>query len=230
MNDPLPECIWFYTGADYLIINAFLWKNKEALGPCLDVVWQNNRCVIREAEAEGPEKRFAEAPLDGVSLYRAYIKRTPEALDFDSKRAMLMQAIADIRLLCGSMKPLEDPILLYRNLGKGACLRNVGEGDPVDLPGITSTSTTGQQIDYGNNDMRKPAQILKLEIPAGMPALFIEGAEHEVLLPPMRYTAAGVGVENDVPTVALRALSPLDLEEVIRSASEAFSEYFDRQK
>ena len=59
MLDPLKEALWFYTAADYLIINAFLWKNTEAMEPCLEIVHGNNIKVIKEAEEQTPEKRFS---------------------------------------------------------------------------------------------------------------------------------------------------------------------------
>lgn len=223
--DQLKECIWFYTGADYLIINAFLWKNKEALEPCIGIVWQNNRDVIREAEQEGANKRFASSGLDGAALLECYRRRTPDELTHDAKRSILEQAVADIRLLCSSMQPTKEPIILIRNMEKPFCLKAPHVGENVELLGLTSTSTTGQQIDYGDNDFRKPAQVLRLNIPAGTPALFLENDEHEVLLPPLSYAIKGAGVENGVPTVTLDAVSPLDHEQLIKSSEDVFSEY-----
>lgn len=226
MHDQLKESVWFYTGADYLIVNAFLWKNKEALDPCIGIVWQNNLGVIHEAEEEGPEKRFSSSGLDGTSLLESYRRRTPDELTDAAKTDILNQAISDIRLICGSMQPTKEPVQLFRNMESAFCLKNVREGGQIDLLGLTSTSTTGQQIDYGQNDFRPPAQILRIDVPAGLPALFIENDEHEVLLPPMRYRIRGERVKNGVPTVTLEALHALDLEQLIRSSKEAFPEFF----
>lgn len=226
MTDRLKECVWFYTGADYLIINAFLWKNKKALDPCIGIVWQNNRDVIREAEAEGPENRFASSRLDGAALLQSYRRRTPGALTDEAKEQILEQAISDIRLLCGSMQSTTEPVRLFRNMEQALVLQNIREGEQIELLGLTSTSTTGQQIDYGRDDFRKPAQVLEIDVPKGLPALFLGNDEHEVLLPPMRYRVKGKSVTDGVSTVMLDALCPLDSEQLIQSSKDAFSTYF----
>ena len=218
----LKECIWFYTGADYLIINAFLWRNREALEPCIDIVWENNKGVIREAEQEGAEKYFASSGLDGAALLLSYRRRTPDVLTDDAKKSILEQAVSDIRLLVGSMRPTKEPVRLFRNEEKRFCLKNVNVGNNVELLGITSTSTTGQQIDYGRDDYRAPAQILQIDLPAGLPALFLDNDENEVLLPPMLYAVKSESVEKGVPTITLDAVRPLDLERLILSSKEAF--------
>ncbi|MBO4384804.1 MAG: hypothetical protein J5854_05235 [Clostridia bacterium] len=230
MTETLKECVWFYTGADYLVINAFLWKNRDALDPCIEIVWQNNTGMIREAKKD-PGEFFSSSGLDGAALYRSYIKRTPPELNADSKKAMLDQAISDLRLICRSMRPADGPERLIRNMERAFVLKDVRVGEEVELCGLTSTSTTGQKIDYGVQDLRQPAQILYIDIPAGTPALFLNNDEHEVLLPPMRYRATDIGSSCGVPTVTLEALSPLDAEILIRSAKESFPEYFrDRQR
>ena len=226
MTDKLKECVWFYTGADYLVINAFLWRNREALDPCIGIVWQNNLDVIREAEEEGPETRFASSGLDGAALLERYRHRTPDELNDDAKRSILEQAISDIRLLCGSMQPAEEPVRVIRNMESAFCLQKVREGEQIELFGLTSTSTTGQQIDYGQNDYRKPAQILQIDVPKGVPTLFLENEEHEVLLPPMRYRVTGNDILDGVSVVTLEALYPLDVEQLIRRAAETFPAYF----
>ncbi len=230
MDDRLKESLWFYTGADYLIINAFLWINKEAMDPCIGIVWQNNRDVIREAKEEGPENRFAFSGLDGAALFESYRRRTPAELTNEAKRDILHQAITDIRLICDSMHPIREPVRLFRNMEAAFCLKNIREGEQVDLLGLTSTSTTGQQINYGQNNFRKPAQILQIDVPSGLPALFLENDEHEVLLPPMRYRVKGEHIEDGVLTVSLDACQPLELERLIQSATEAFAELFDVHK
>lgn len=62
-NTPLSTALWFYSGADYLIVNALLWRNTKALEACLKIVWDNNRAVIREARQSTPEKRFSGSGL-----------------------------------------------------------------------------------------------------------------------------------------------------------------------
>ena len=66
MDDRVKTVVWFYTGADYLIVNAFLWRDKQALVECLEIVWSNNRAVIQEAEEQTPEKRFSSSGIDAA--------------------------------------------------------------------------------------------------------------------------------------------------------------------
>lgn len=47
MLDPVQESLWFYTAADYLVINSFLWRDTAALEACLELVWQNNSGMLR---------------------------------------------------------------------------------------------------------------------------------------------------------------------------------------
>lgn len=226
MTDRLKECVWFYTGADYLVINAFLWRNREALDPCIGIVWQNNLDVIREAEAEGTENRFASSGLDGAALLQSYRRRTPDALTDEANAQILEQMISDIRLLCASMQPTKEPVRLFRNMEQAFVLQNTRKGEQIDFWGLTSTSKTGQQIDYGHDDYRKPAHVLEIDVSKGLPALFLENDEHEVLLPPMRYRVKGESVKDGVSTVLLEALHMLDLERLIRSSAEAFPTFF----
>ena len=49
MDESTKESVIFYTGADFLIINALLWRNKEVLDKCIEIVHKNNHGVIQEA-------------------------------------------------------------------------------------------------------------------------------------------------------------------------------------
>ena len=159
MLDPVQETLWFYAAADYLVINAFLWKNEEALEPCLQIVHSNNAGMIREAEQQTPETRFAFSGLDCRALYDSYKRRTPPDLSPASKQRMLEQAIADIRLLCRAARPAEEEMTLLRNVDARFLLYDAPPGSTVELLGLTSTSRTGQLIDYGRQDYRAPAQV-----------------------------------------------------------------------
>ena len=226
MLDPLSESLWFYTAADYLIINAFLWKNRQALEECIGIVWSNNRGVIAEAEAETPEKRFASTGLDARGLFRRYVERTPEKLDRASRARIMERAIVDIRIICRAAAPAAEETTLYRNVPARFAIGFPGAGETVELPGLTSTSTTGQEIDYGKGDLRRPDQVIEIELPAGLPAVSFENEENEVILPPMAYAAMERSAPGGADRIRLRALRPLDLEELIRSSRAAFPDIF----
>lgn len=219
MRDMLKTTLWFYTGADYLIINSFLWKNARALDECLEIVWNNNRGVIREAEEYTPEKRFLSSGIDAIQLYKSYLSRTPDVLSDAGKEQMIEQAIKDIRCLCLAMQPVHDEIRLIRNIDERYALKHFCIGDRIELLGLTSTSTTGQLIDYSQDNFRRPGQILHIHVAAGLPVLLPENSrENEVILPPMAYRVLDRHDESGTDVVVLEALYPLALDQLIREA------------
>lgn len=223
MNNELKTSLWFYTGADYLVINAFLWKNKSALDKCLEIVWNNNRGIICEAEEQTAERRFCSSGIDALELFESYRSRTPETLSSTAKDSMIEQAIADIYRICQAMQPAPCEMKLIRNVNQSSVLKNFQIGGTINLLGLTSTSTTGQLIDYGKENYRKPDQILKIHVAAGLPVLHIENdQENEVILPPMTYHVVDKNEENGVEVIAMEAIVPLDLDNVIHEAQAAY--------
>ena len=218
-NASLSTALWFYSGADYLIVNALLWRNLQALEACLQIVWDNNRAVIREARESTPEKRFSRCGLDAAALYESYLSRTTEVLTEEAKHRMLDQAILDIRCICSAMQSAGEDLQLIRNVDARFAIGRAAIGETVELLGLTSTSTTGQLIDYGKNEQRKPDQVLRIRVPAGLPALRLEDdRESEVLLPPMAYRILDRRTDNGADTLWLEAAKPLDLERLICAA------------
>lgn len=218
-NASLSTALWFYSGADYLIVNALLWRNLQALEACLQIVWDNNRAVIREARESTPEKRFSRCGLEAAALYESYLSRTPEALTPETMQQMINQAILDIRCICSAMQSAEEDLQLIRNVDVRFAIGRAAIGETVELLGLTSTSTTGQLIDYGKNEQRKPDQVLRIRVPAGLPALRLEDdRESEVLLPPMAYRILDRRTDNGADTLWLEAAKPLDLERLICAA------------
>jgi len=223
MMDTLKTTLWFYTGADYLIINAFLWQNKAALEPCLEIVWNNNRAVIQEAEEQTPELRFHSSGIDPVSLYNSYRERTSETFNDAAKNKMIDQAIRDIYCICRSMQTTHEDLNLIRNVDARYTIENLHIGDIFDMPGLTSTSTTGQLIDYSQDNFRTPGQIFHIRVAANTPILPVENSkENEVLLPPMQYRVLDRYTDNGIDTVILDALHPLELEPLIDNAKAIY--------
>ena len=225
MCDRLKMALWFYTGADYLIINSFLWQNRYALDECIQIVWNNNRNVIREAEEQTPKSRFGFSGIDEMRLYESYRARTPETLSDKAKGQMLDQAMDDIRCICHAMHLAHQEMKLIRNVDRRYAIKDFDVGGKIELKGLTSTSTTGQLIDYGKEDYRKPGQILRIHVAAGLPFLSItENNENEVILPPMVYRVLDRYEENETEVVDLQAMCPLDLERLIGEAKAACRE------
>lgn len=228
-NTPLSTALWFYSGADYLIVNALLWRNLQALEACLKIVWDNNRAVIREVRESTPEKRFSGCDLDAAALYESYLARTPEAFTEEAKQHMIDQAILDIRCICSAMRAAREDLRLIRNVDARFAIDCAAVGETVELLGLTSTSTTGQLIDYGKNEQRIPDQILRIRVPAGLPALKLEDdREREVLLPPMAYRVLDRRTENGAETLQLEAVKPLNLEQLICAAKSEWETHRKR--
>ena len=135
---------------------------------------------------------------------------------------MVEQIVRDIRCICSGMKPAREEMQLIRNLNQRCVLKGIEVGDEVKLLGLTSTSTTGQLIDYGKDDYRKPAQILRICVSAGMSVLALGNDENEVILPPAAYRVIDRYDENGTDIVVLDALQPLDLDGLISEAKSVY--------
>ena len=141
---------------------------------------------------------------------------------------MIDQAILDICCICSAMHAAEEELQLIRNVDARFAIGCTAVGETVELLGLTSPSTTGQLIDYGKNEQRITDQILRIRVPAGLPALRLEDdREREVLLPPMAYRVLDRRTENGADTLQLEAVKPLNLEQLICAAK---SEWEKRRK
>lgn len=200
----------------------------QALEACLQIVWDNNCAVIREARQGTPEKRFPHCGLDTAAFYESYLSRTPKVLTEKAKHRMIDQAILDIRCICSAMHAAQEDLQLIRNVDARFAI-DCAMGETVDLLGLTSTSTTGQLIDYGKNEQKKPDQILRIRVPAGLPALRLEDdRECEVLLPPMAYRVLDRRTENSADALRLEAVKPLALELLICAAKSEWEKHRKR--
>ncbi len=120
-------------------------------------------------------------------------------------------------------------MLLFRNVEARFKLDGASPGSAVELLGLTSTSSTGQLIDYGHQDYHAPAQVLKIHVPIGMPVLCFENAENEVLLPPASYQVIASTAHDSISVIDLKAQRRLDIENLISAAKDTFSLYFARE-
>lgn len=224
VDESMKESIRFYIGADFLIVNNLLWGNKVNLGRGIEAVHKNNTGVIREAMEMTPEVRWGVSKKEGQKLLESYKRRTPDKITEVTKAEIIYTAINDIYNICNSMQPADDEILLYRNVVEEYAIKDLTIGKEVDLKGITSTSTTGQKIDYGNSNFIITFYKYEIKVSAGMPILVLENdyrEENEVILPPMRYRISGVrddeGDEGG-KIVELETIKPLDVYLLIKDA------------
>lgn len=97
-------------------------------------------------------------------------------LSSDGKRAL-----ASMKAL---IKPLEEDARVYRGMrGEGfAMMDAMSEGDIVDMPSFTSTSTSAfRAASFGNNGV-----VVRIDLPPGTPAIVTNEEEAEIILPPGR--------------------------------------------
>lgn len=221
----LQEALFFYTGADYLVINAFLWRNQKALLPCIEIVQQNNRGMISEALASTPGQRFDTSEEEGELILAAYRRRTLDLSSSNALRQIIELAIEDIRIICRAMQPALSDLVLYRNVSEKYFPHHPAIGQILDLPGLTSTSTTGQEINYGKDDFHSASFQYKIMLSKRTPMLALENdsrEENEVLLPPMQYRITEIAEAKNQRILSLAPIALLDIEELIASADIAF--------
>jgi len=210
ISEAAQESVYFFTGADFLLVNALLWRNDANVGRGIEAVYRNNTGIIQEAMEMTPAVRWGVSKEEGQKRLEAYQRRTPDEINEAAKAEMIETAINDIHNICNAMQPADTEMLLYRNVVEDFAIQSPTIGSEVDLIGITSTSTTGQQIDYGKNDFKITFYQYEIRVAAGMPVLVLENdyrQENEVILPPMRYRITGVRDK----IIALEAIKPLDV-------------------
>ncbi|MCL2557842.1 MAG: hypothetical protein FWE09_05130 [Treponema sp.] len=224
MNESTRESIRFFTGADYLVVNNLLWANKINLRRGIEAAHRNNAGVIREAMEMTPEVRWGVPKEEGEKLLEAYRRRTPDEITEASEAKIIETAINDIRTICDSMRPADSEMTLYRNVEEEHAIKELTVGKEVDLLGLTSTSSTGQKIDYGNGSFKTAFCIYEIKISVGLPVLIVENdyrEENEVILPPMRYRISGTRDNGKI--AALEAIKPLDISLIIKNAKMALN-------
>jgi hypothetical protein len=220
-SELMKESIRFYIGADYLIVNNLLWGNSINLEKGIEAVHRNNMGIIREATEMTPAVRWGVSAADGQKLLDAYKRRTPDEITDATKAEIIKTAITDIHNICGSMRPADDELLLYRNVAEAYAIKDPAVGGTVDIKGITSATTTGQKIDYGKGDFQITFHKYEIRVPKGMPILALENDyrnENEVILPPMRYRITGIRAGEDGKVIELEAIKPLDVGLLIKDA------------
>ena len=117
------------------------------------------------------------------------------------------------------MKKTKKEMKLFRNVEEQFCLSPLSIGKEVEFYGITSTSTTGQEIEYANGNFRQANFQYVINVPKGMPLLELENDfENEVMLPPMKYRVIGYKVKNSKVEFELQPQQVLDVQKLLKSA------------
>ena len=223
MNKALKEAIWFYTGADYLIVNSLLWCNKSGLERGIDAVYLNNIDMIKDAVEMTPEVRFGMSKEEGEWLLDAYKRRTPKEINDLTKVEMIETAVNDIHIICDSMYPADTEITLFRNVDVKNVIYQPTVGQTVTLRGVTSTNTTGQEVEYGDGVRTEYVRYI-INVSLGTPILELENdyrEENEVILPPMQYKITAVRDEGNLRVIELETIKTVDVDTLISSAKAA---------
>lgn len=180
------EALWFYCRNDYIIINDLLWGNWDKLEKGMQIVVDDAKGVMKEADEIGIENRWQGTPEECQKIYNAYKKRTPKALDELGKKQLIKQANDDIDNLCKILKPCKEDITLYRNV-RALDFREHFVGDKITMKGFSSCSKNKVEESFGGGPKFFR---LNLVVPKGTlcidTALFSQYAneQDEVILPP----------------------------------------------
>ena len=100
----------------------------------------------------------------------------------------------------------------------------------VDLLGLTSTSTTGQEIEYGKGEKRKATYQYKILVSPRTPILQLENDdsdENEVILPPMKYNVLSVKESEEKTEIELEPIEVLNMNELLENTLNMVKEKYN---
>ncbi len=178
----LKETVFFYTRNDYLIINSLLCDRDEQLLPIIEIVNEDSKAVLKEAE-EGARELADE-------YKEMYENRIFDELDEQVIRQKKLIALNDIENIYQAMVDSEGSITLNRTIWLDRIKDTFcdhQEGDLLELRNISSASITLYREDEGRDFYRYEIKVNKgqkiLELDQFEP--FVRNEEGEVILPPM---------------------------------------------
>ena len=192
MTDSQKETLRFYTANDYLLINGLLWgESREILDRYIELINEDGRGVMAEAVEQGFGARWNCTEEEGERLFRVYQRRFPVIDGDDVKGRILEQAKRDIINLKACMKPLDNDIVLYRNI-HNSFVKALEEGAVFDCLGFSSCSLAphiAENAEYGSG----ACTLAVITVPAGASAIRLDlmpdvrNEPDEVILAPMKF-------------------------------------------
>ena len=213
MTESQKETLRFYTTNDYLLINGLLWKaEEETIDFFIRLINEDGRGVMAEAEAQGYDVRWNCSREEGEALYQIYQRRFPVLDDPCVKDRILAQARTDIQNMMSCMTPLEEEILLYRNVHP-RFVESLEEGMRFEHLGLSSCSLSPhvpEDASYGASD----SCLLEIIAPSGIPAIRmdcmpdVQNEPDEVILTPLVFLVTKVDKEKG--KICMSCLQPLD--------------------
>ena len=202
MTDAQKETLRFYTTNDYLLINGLLWGASEKyINEVIQIINQDGRDVMQEAADMGCDIRWQCSREEGERLYQVYEKRFPVIENEAVKQQILDRAQEDIANMMACLVPLEEDLVLYRNI-KTRFLAHAEQGTEMYYRGFSSCSLKPHDAEnamYGTSG----CTLVEIVAPAGTPAIRLElmpdvqNEEDEVILAPMAFRVTKIDRENN---------------------------------
>ena len=192
MTEQQKETLRFYTTNDYLLINGLLWcENKNILIDKIKIINEDGRGVMKEALEQGFDKRWNCSLEEGERIYKMFERRFPIITNNEIIQQIIDRAKEDIKILSSCLKPLEEDLVLYRNI-KTKYISDYKNGDVIDYLGFSSCSLNSHEAEntmYGSSG----CTAIIVEAPKGTPAIRLDqlgdiaNEPDEVILPPTKF-------------------------------------------
>ena len=192
LTEEQKETIRFYTTNDYLLINGLLWKeDRDVIKEKIKIINEDGRAVMQEAVHQGFCRRWNCSDEEGERIYQQFQKRFPVINSESVIDEIIKRAEEDISVLYSCMEPLQEDMVLYRNI-KTVYLTDVVEGEIIDYRGFSSCSMkphAAENAEYGSSN----CSLVIINVPKGTPAIRLDLMEDianesdEIILPPLRF-------------------------------------------
>ena len=202
MTQAQKETLRFYTTNDYLLINGLLWgETQERIDRVIDIINQDGRGVMKEAEEMGTDVRWNCSKEEGERLYQIYQKRFPVIENETVKNEILERARDDISNMMACLEPLQADMVLYRNIAT-RFLESLSEGVTLYYLGFSSCSLAAHDAEnamYGSSG----CMLAEIIAPAGTPAIRmdlmpdVQNEPDEVILAPIAFQVTKIDKENN---------------------------------
>ena len=192
MTEKQKETLRFYTTNDYLLINGLLWnEDRDILVEKIKIINEDGRGVMKEALEQGFDKRWECSLEEGKRIHEMFEKRFP-VIDSDAIIEQIIdRAKEDIKILSSCLKPLDEDLVLYRNINV-KYIRDYKDGDVIDYLGFSSCSLNSHEAEnamYGSSG----CTTIIVKVPKGTLAIRLDqladiaNEPDEVLLPPLKF-------------------------------------------
>ena len=197
MTQDQKDTLRFYTTNDYLLINGLLWGEKQdVLDEMIRLINEDGRRVMQEALDAGFSVRWDCTREEGERLYRVYQQRFP-VLDTEAvKQRVLDRARQDIANMKACLEPLDEDLVLYRNV-KSRFVEQAKAGQTMNCLGFSSCSLQPHMAEhamYGSGG----CTLVEITVPAGAMAIRldrmkdVQNEPDEVILGPMAFVITQV--------------------------------------